>query len=126
MVWREKGRDATQALEKNSLYKKRLSGIEIYINSQVYDIDLVANFSIKKRKVISPSSVKESYKIIIENIAENISYLCINSPLLNTNYYYISPAIKSSGILFSKSKKIYIDKKKNKAEFTIDSKGKIA
>ena len=125
MIWREKGADATQILDKSSLYKRRLSGIELYINNQVYDIDLIANFSIKKRKVISPSSVKESYKIIIENISENISYLSVTSPVLNKSYYYISPAIKSSGSLFSKGKKIYIDNRKNKAEFTIDSKGKI-
>lgn len=125
MFWREKGALEFLEFETNALYKKSLNGIELVINNKTYDIDVNGIFSLKKRKVISPSCIRENYKLTITNIFPETSYLGISKATLNAGYFYICPFIKSGGILFNKSQKIYIEKKHNKAEICFDSSGKI-
>jgi hypothetical protein len=125
MFWREKGTLEFLQSDNNPLYRQTLNGIELVIDNTTYDIDVNGTFSLKKRKVISPSCIKENYKLTISNIFPETTYLGINRATLNGGYFYICPFIRSGGILFNKSQKIYIDKRHNRAEICFDSKGKI-
>lgn len=118
MIWKEFG----SSLKKETLYKKRLIGIEILLENKLYEISISGIYSIKKRRLISQDQIKQVYKITIEDLREDISFLGIQTV---SNKTFLFPIIRSKGILSEKIKKIYVDRKKQRVEFLIDENGKI-
>ena len=121
MKWIEKGTSKSG----KTLYKENLYGIELHLDNVTYDIDICGKFSLKKRRVISPSSIKEKYKLIIENVDSIAVYFAVTSAPLNSEYFYIYPVVKAGGLLFKQAKKIHINKKFNRVEINFDDKGQI-
>jgi hypothetical protein len=124
MLFSEKGIDLIYDANKEFIYKKEMFGIVCYVENKRIEILVPGIFTVKKRKVLSVDSAKNIYKITIEELRDDFSYLGVSEVLKNiTNIY---PIVRSQGVLFGKiSKKILVNKKRNKVEFTIDSSGKI-
>jgi len=118
MVWKEFG----SSFKKEVLYKKRLAGIEILLENKIYEISISGVYSIKKRRLISQDQIKQVYKITIEDLREDISFLGVQAGPDKT---FLFPIIRSKGILSEKIKKIYVNRRKQKVEFLIDEHGKV-
>ena len=125
MEWKAKNETSYNSLAKVPLVNRFLFGVNFSINEINYTIDLVGTFSVRKRKVVSLGENKEIYKITIEDLSPEITYLGVVDPGVDGPSYLIYPLIKSSGLLFSKiNKKIIVNKNKQKIEFLVDSSGK--
>jgi hypothetical protein len=116
--WKDKTNYYFADLKSNPLIKQELSGLDFRIDNLHYDINVAGVFSIKKRKLITPTGSKEVYKITIENFLLDAQFLGLYA---ENGIIYIFPVIRSKGLLFSKiNKKILVDSKKNKSTFTLD------
>jgi hypothetical protein len=125
MEWKGKNETSYNSLARVPLVNRFLFGVNFSINEINYSIDLVGTYSIRKRKVVSLGENKEIYKITIEDLSPDITYLGVVDSSLDGTGYLIYPLIKSSGLLFSKiSKKIIVNKNRQKIEFLVDSFGK--
>jgi len=116
--WKDKTNYYFLDLKSNLLVKQELTGLDLYINEQQYEIGIHGIYSLKKRKLITPAGSKEVYKITIESFSLDAQFLGIYT---ENQITYIFPVIRSKGLLFSKiNKKILVDTKRNKISFTID------
>ena len=118
MFWKESG----SSFKKEVLYKKRLFGIEILLENKIYEIPISGVYSIKKRRLVSQGQIRQVYKITIEDIREDISFLGVQ---VGPDKTCLFPIIKSKGILSEKIKKIFVDRKRQKVEFLVDEHGKV-
>lgn len=124
MFFGERGKHLLGDASKEFVIKKEMTGLVCLIEETTIEIIVSGNFTIKRRKVFSLDKSKCIYKITIENLREEISYLGVVE--VNKNLINICPIVRSQGMLFGKiNKKIPVNKRKNKVEFIIDSFGKI-
>lgn len=122
MFWRDKISDEFINIDKASLYKLRLFGCELILGNITIDIPINGKYSVKKRKLISPYGQKDVYKIIIDDVADEVIYIGIAE---TATHVFVYPIVKSNGVLFGRiNKKILADRKKNRIEFSVDSAGK--
>ena len=122
MRWRERPDEAYTKYVKSQLFMAELTGLELLFEERSVVISLKGTYSIKKRKIISPNGVRECYKIQIKNFYSEAPYLAISESKDITQVY---PVVQTKGILFKASKKILIDRKKDRIIFSIDSAGKL-
>jgi hypothetical protein len=125
MNWKINKEDDFLNLDKHPVYKKDLESLTIEIKGSTFDIFLRGIFSIKKRKVFSLDEKKEIYKVTIEDLNYEISYIGVYINIGDSgSYNYMYPMLKAGGALSKTHKKILIAKK-NKINFCIDSDGKL-
>lgn len=125
MDWKINREDDFLNLDKHPVYKKDLDFLSISIKDATFDIFLKGIFSIKKRKVFSLDEKKEIYRITVEDLNYEISYIGVNINIGDSgSYNYMYPMLKAGGALSKTHKKILITKK-NKINFCIDSDGKL-
>jgi hypothetical protein len=116
--WKDKANHYFVDLKSSPLIKQDLNGLDLVIDNMKYDINVSGVFSIKKRKLITPSGSKDVYKITIEKFLLDVQFLGSYS---ENGITYIFPVIRSKGLLFSKiNRKIFVDSKKSKITFIVD------
>ena len=116
--WKDKTNYYYSDLKTTPLVKQELSGLDLCIGDSQYDINVSGVFSIKKRKLITPSGSKDIYRVTIEKFFLDVQFLGLYT---ENEITYIFPVIRSKGLLFSKiTKKIFVDSKRNKITFILD------
>ena len=116
--WKDKTNYDFNDLKLNPLIKQDLNGLDLVIDNMKYDINVSGVFSIKKRKLITPTGSKDVYKITIEKFLLDVQFLGLYA---EGGITYIFPVIRSKGLLFSKiNKKIFVDSKKSRITFIVD------
>lgn len=123
MQWRENSTDSFVSITSVPLYQKRLSRLELKINNKVIQILLCGNFSVKKRKVVLHGLVRNTYKISINEIPNDITFLEVSGDPFFVEIYALTKAPK----LFSGNltKKLLVNKKHLRVDIVLDNNGKI-
>lgn len=123
MQWRENSTDSFVSITSVPIYQKRLSRLELKINNKVIQILLSGSFSIKKRKVVLHGIVRNTYKISVAEISNDITFLEVSG---DPFFVEICPLTKAPK-LFSPtiSKKLLVNKKHLKVDIVLDNNGKI-
>lgn len=125
MNWKVNKEDNFLNLDKYPIYKKDIESLTLSIKGITFELFLRGVFSIKKRKVFSLGEKKEIYKIVVENLNYEISYIGVYSSKADDgSYTYIYPMLKTNGPLNKIQRKILVAKK-HKIDFCIDSDGKL-
>jgi hypothetical protein len=123
MQWREHPTDSFISITSVPLYQKRLSRLDLKINNKVIQILLSGTFSVKKRKVVLHGIVRNTYKISINDIPNDITFLEVSGDPFFVEIYALTKAPK----LFSGNitKKLLVNKRQLKVDIVLDNNGKI-
>ena len=127
MRWQERGSMEEFSIDNKPIYKHRASGLVLYVGEKRVSINVSGIFSLKRRKIIKPEKQTSIYKITIEDLMINSSFLGVEEIFgKEVRETIIFPAIKSlNGLSGKKIKKLLVNTRKNKIEFSITSDGKI-
>jgi hypothetical protein len=123
MLWKDKATDNFTKFKNGQIKSVWLDGLELKFEDCEYNIDLRGIYSVRKRKIINQGVVRDSYKICIEDYYSENKYIGINEI---KNVIYVYPIVQSKGVLFNQiNKKLLINKKKNRIDFTVDGLGRV-
>ena len=123
MQWREYSTDPFVSITSVPLYQKRLSRLELKLNNKIIQISLCGSFSIKKRKVVLHGIVRNTYKISINEVPSDLTFLEVSG---DPFFIEITPLIKAPGkLLFTNSKKLLVNKRQLRVDILLDNNGKL-